>query len=77
MQTPETDQAPSCEQCGAPILNDSADLGCVHCLLRAGIESPEAATFRRQTWGRETINITKCWCTPTAHLGSWAAGPWE
>ena len=45
MQTPETDQAPSCEQCGAPILNDSANLGCVHCLLRAGMESPEAATL--------------------------------
>src|ERR1700709_2742181 len=39
----ETDQAPLCEQCGAPLPDDSAELGCVHCLLRAGITSTAAA----------------------------------
>lgn len=38
MQTREIDQTPFCEQCGAPLLSDSATLGCVHCLLRAGME---------------------------------------
>ena len=39
MQTREIDQTPLCEQCGAPILSESAELGCVHCLLRAGMEA--------------------------------------
>lgn len=51
MPTPETGQAPFCEQCGAPLLNDSAELGCVHCLLRAGMESAEAATLSPTDFG--------------------------